>query len=119
MKLIDWFKNKKQLIDENSKIRKGKENVECKLRKLLEQLDEMQKKYINILEEKSGQFDLYIKYQNQCENLIKEKKELKKQFAEKNEKYNLLNESNDLLTKQNEKLSRKIKRMENKNEKSA
>lgn len=119
MKIIDWFKDKKQLIDENSKIKKGKESVENKFNLMLEDLDDIQKKYINILEQKSEQFDLYIKYQNQCDELTKEKRELKKQLAETNEICNSLTDSNDNLTKQVEKLERKIKRLENKNGKTA
>ena len=118
MKMFDYLKDKKQLIDENSKIKKGKESIENKINLILEDLDDIQKKYINILEQKSEQFDLYIKYQNQCDELTKEKRELKKQLAETNEICNSLTESNESLIKQIEKLERKIKRMEKQNDKS-
>ena len=60
MKFIDWFKNKKQLIDENAKIKKGKENIESKFNQMLEDLDEIKSKYINLLEQKSEKFDLIV-----------------------------------------------------------
>ena len=121
MKFIDWFKNKKQLIDENAKIKKGKENIESKFNQMLEDLDEIKSKYINLLEQKSEKFDLYIKYLNQCDDLTKEKRELKRQLAESTEMYITLSKTNEELNKQNEKLERKIKKIEksSKNEKSA
>ena len=82
MKLFDWFNNKNSLINENSKIKKGKKEIEQKYNNLLECLEEVNKKYVNLLEQKSEQFDLYVKYQKLCEEFSKDKKDLKKQLAE-------------------------------------
>ena len=105
--MIEWFRDKKQLITENSKIRNGKKEIEKKYNELLEEIDSIQKKYINILEQKSDQFDLYIKYQNQCVDLAAEKKELKKQLADKTEECSVLSEENEKLTKKITKNSKK------------
>ncbi len=118
-RLKDWFKEKNKLVDENMKIRKGKFDIEQKYNQMLEDMNEISVKYTNLLEQKSEQFDLYVKYQNQCFELTVEKKDLKKQLAETNEMCNSLTECNTDLTKQVEKLERKIKRMEKKNEQSA
>lgn len=112
MKLLDNFKEKKLLIDENAKIRKGKRDVEDKYNQMLEDIDIIQKKYTSLLEEKSDHFDLYIKYQQQCEDLSKEKRSLKKQLAETNEMCNSLTKINDEMTKTIEKLNSKITRLE-------
>lgn len=99
------FKSDKDLLNENSKMRRSKKQVES-------DYTELKDKYIELLEWKSEQFDLYINYQNQCETLMIEKRDLKKQLAEMNEKCHSLTESNEELTKQIEKMERKIKRME-------
>lgn len=114
MKLIDNFKENRELIKENSKIRKGKHNIEQKYNQALEDMDTIKKKYIDLLENKSEQFDLYISYQKQCDELAKEKRELKKQLAEANEMCNSLTDINDELSKDNDKLKRKIERLEKK-----
>lgn len=112
MRLIDWFKEKKQLIDENYKIKKGKKTIEEKYNQILDDLDEIQKKYINILEEKSEKFDLYINYQTQCEELTKDKKELKKQLADSTTIINSLKTDNEEIQKKYEKIENKIKKLE-------
>ena len=101
MKLIDWFKSKNKLIVENNIIKKSKKNVEEKYSLLFEKYSEISNKYINLLEEKSQQFDLYIKYQKLCEELSKDKKELKKQLAETQEECNSLITIKDELNKKN------------------
>lgn len=116
-RLVDWFKDKSQLVDENMKIRKGKFIVEQKCNEMLEEITEISKKYTALLEQKSESFDLYVNYQNQCDCLVKEKRELKKTLAETNEFCNSLTKINGDLTSKVEKLERKIKRMENQNEK--
>lgn len=117
MRIFSLIKEKGQLIDENMKIRKGKYDVEQKYNQLLEDIDDIQKKYTCLLEQKSEQFDLYIKYQQQCEELSKGKKELKKQLAETNEMCNSLTDVNHEMTIKIEELERKLKRLENQNEK--
>lgn len=112
MKLQDWFKEKSQLVDENSKMKKGKSKVEEKYYKALEELENINSKYTTLLEQKSENFDLYLKYQKQCEELAKDKKELKKQVAELTEMNNSLAEINSDLTANNGKLSKKITRLE-------
>ena len=52
-RFTNWFKDKNTLIDENMEIRKGKHKVEQKLNEMLETVDEIQSKYIAILEQKS------------------------------------------------------------------
>lgn len=74
MILIDLFKDKNKLSYENMKMRKCKFEIEQEKNLLQNDLRELQSKYIELLESKSEQFDLYVKYQNQCEELIKEKK---------------------------------------------
>ena len=78
MKILDIFKENMGLVKENSKMRISKKQIEYAL-------SDIQQKYINLLEWKSNQFDLYLTYQEQCENLIKDKRDLKKQLAETNE----------------------------------
>ena len=112
MKLFDWFNNKNSLINENSKIKKGKKEIEQKYNNLLECLEEVNKKYVNLLEQKSEQFDLYVKYQKLCEEFSKDKKDLKKQLAETQEEWTSLNTKNEELNKRNMRFERKIKRME-------
>ena len=119
MRFIDWFKDKTKLISENEKIRKEKNAVELKYKTLQSDYTDISKKYVGFLEQKAEKFDLYIKYQEQCEKLTEEKKEFKRQLAETNEKCTLLGETNVELTKEIEKLERKVKRLEKKNEKSA
>lgn len=105
MKILDIFKENMGLVKENSKMRISKKQIEYAL-------SDIQQKYINLLEWKSNQFDLYLKYQEQCEELIKDKKDLKKQLAETNEICNSVTDNNEILKKQIDKLERKIKRME-------
>ncbi len=119
MKFIDWFKDKAKLINENDKMRKGKNAVELKYQTLQSDYTDISKKYVAFLEQKSEKFDLYIKYQEQCEKLAEERRELKKQLAEANEKYTTLGDTNVELSRKIEKLERKIKRLEKKNEPSA
>ena len=119
MKFIDWFKDKTKLISENEKIRKGKNAVELKYKTLQFDYTDISKKYVGCLEQKAEKFDLYIKYQEQCEKLAEEKRELKKQLAEVNELCTTLNDANTEFAKKIEKLERKIKRLEKKNEQSA
>jgi len=111
MRTIDWFKSRSTLINENMKISKGKFKAENKLKEVTDKLANISIKYVDLLEQKSEQFNLYIKYQNQCVELATEKKELKKQLA-------ISNETCDELTKKIEKLERKIKRLEKQSEKS-
>lgn len=103
------FKFDKDLLHENSKMRRSKKQIES-------DYTELKDKYIELLEWKSEQFDLYINYQNQCEILMIEKKDLKKQVAEMNENCNSLEICKIDLEKQIEKLNRKIKRLEKKGE---
>lgn len=103
------FKLDKDLLHENSRMRRSKKKIES-------DYTELKDKYIELLEWKSEQFDLYINYQNQCETLMIEKKDLKKQVAEMTENYNSLELCRNDLQKQIEKLNRKIKRLEKKSE---
>lgn len=112
MTFISKIKDNFNLAKENIKIRKGKKQIEEKYNQMLEQVDEIQKKYTELLEQKGESFDLYIKYQKMCEDMAKERRELKKQLALSNEECNALNEKNDELTKQIKKVERKIKRLE-------
>lgn len=109
MRIVDVFKEKWQIIDENMKMRKGKFETEQKLIDKGRELEEINKKYINLLEEKSEQFDLYVKYQEQCVSYANEKRELKKQLAESNEKCTMLSLQNEELIKKIDKLERKTK----------
>lgn len=111
MNFINWFKDKKTLIDENMKIRKGKYDVEQKYNEMLEDLDIIEKKYIDILEQKSERFDLYIKYENQCVELARERRELKKDLALAQEEITRLSNEITKLEKENKKLERKNKKL--------
>lgn len=113
MRLVDVFKEKWQIADENMKMRKGKFEVEQKLIDKDKELEELNKKYINLLEEKSEQFDLYVKYQEQCVSYANDKRELKKQLAESNEKCTMLSLQNEELIKKIDKLERKTKTLTN------
>lgn len=92
MRIIDWFKSKSKLIDENLKIRRGKSEVEQKFNSMLEDMDDVQKKYTAILEKKCEQFDLYVKYQDKCVELANDKRDLKRQVAQLIEENNQLKE---------------------------
>ena len=118
MKLFDYLKDKQQLVDENLKLRRAKHQVEQDIDSLNKDVLEISNKYISLLEQKSDQFDLYVKYQKQCEDLSKEKKEIKKQLAESEEICNSLISKNEDLTKTINKLERKLKKIEKQNEKS-
>lgn len=113
MRIVDVFKEKWQIVDENMKMRKGKFETEQKLIDKGRELEEINKKYINLLEEKSEQFDLYVKYQEQCVSYANEKRELKKQLAESNEKCTMLSLQNEELIKKIDKLERKTKTLMN------
>ena len=111
MKFINWFKEKRTLIDENMKIRKGKYDIEQKFNAMLEDIHIIENKYTEILEQKSTQFDLYVKYQNQCVELARERRELKKDLALAQEEITRLTNENEKLTKENKKLERKNKKL--------
>ncbi len=113
MRIVDVFKEKWQIVDENMKMRKGKFETEQKLIDKGRELEEINKKYINLLEEKSEQFDLYVKYQEQCVSYANEKRELKKQLAESNEKCTMLSLQSEELIKKIDKLERKTKTLMN------
>lgn len=119
MKLIDWFKEKKELVDENSKIRKAKNVIENNLSTMQQNYNEISTKYIKMLEQKSEKFDLYLEYQEKCIELTNEKKELKKELAGNSETINELNNTIAELNEDIKKLDRKVKRLEKKNEQSA
>lgn len=114
MNVIDWCKNKSKLIDENTKIRKGKHEVEKKFNEMLEDMNEIEKKYIELLEKKSEQFDLYLKYQGECKELANEKKDLKKQLANSQERCLMLTAQNNDLSINLEKLEKKVKALTSK-----
>ena len=100
-------------------IKLAKKNTKkLKLESKLDRIDELQTKYIDLLEQKNKGFDLYIKYQEQCVELAKEKRNLKSQLAESKELCTSLTNKNEELQKQVEKLERKIKKQENANKKS-
>lgn len=111
MKLFDYFKDQEDIINEKNTICKNKKKTEKKFNQMLEDLNDITTKYTELLEQKSEQFDLYIKYQKQCEELTKEKRSLKKQLAETNEMCNSLTETNEKMSKTIEKLNSKITRM--------
>lgn len=103
MKILNYFKENIELLKENTRMRRGKKEVEIAY-------SDIQQKYINLLEWKSEQYDLYLKYQEQCEELIKDKRDLKKQFAEANEMINSLTNIKTELENQIEKLEKKVKK---------
>lgn len=111
MRFINWFKEKNTLIDENMKIRKSKHEVEQKINEMLEDLHTIEKKYVSVLEQKSEGFDLYVKYQNQCIELARERRELKRDLALAQEEIARLTNENEKLEKENKKLERKNKKL--------
>lgn len=111
MNFINWFKDKKTLIDENMKIRKGKYDIEQKFNEMLEDLHTIENKYVSVLEQKSEGFDLYVKYQNQCVELARERRELKKDLALTQEEITRLSNEITKLGKENKKLERKNKKL--------
>ena len=151
MIFIEWFKDKNKLIIENSKMRKGKKDVEKKYEEALEHLEVVLEnnkhghsdglteeevtvllqstiqnarnalanitlKYVGLLEQKSEAFDLYIKYEHQCAELTTERRELRKELAEKSEQNSALELENSQLKS---KLDKAKKKIASKNEKSA
>lgn len=90
----DWFKDKLNLANQNGRIRKSKRKIEKNYKDLVEEMSELNSKYTNLLEQKSEQFDLYLHYKKQCEELTKEKREMKKEIALLNEKVKILENKN-------------------------
>ncbi len=124
MKILNFFKNDGELLDEISKLQnekekicKAKEQVENKTSELTQELEDLQQKYISLLEEKSEKFDLYLQYQIQCKELADDKRELKKQNALLNEQLRETQQTVDSVLNDNEKLQKRLKKMEAKNEK--
>lgn len=101
--MSDWFKEKINLASQNNKIRRNKKQLEKKYILVIDEMSELNSKYIALLEEKSQKFDLYINYKTQCEELVKEKRELKRQNA-------LLAETINSQEEEILKLSKKIKK---------
>lgn len=106
MRLIDWFKSKKNLVDEKMESDKEAFKNKQNLDEVVDKLSTMTYKYIHLLEEKSEGFDLYVEYQKQCSELLTEKKELKKEVAILTEKNNTADLEIEKLTKQVEKLEK-------------
>ena len=119
MKLLDFFKNDTELLDEinnlskeNDKIQEDKNQAESKIQSLRSQLVEIQSRYLKILEQKGEQFDLYLQYQTQCEEMQKEKREFKKEIAQLKEQLTEVEKKNNALEKENKKMERKLKKLE-------
>lgn len=81
MNLINYLKEKNDLIEENAAIRKAKKQVEHKNNVFNEKILEISEKYIRLLEQKSEQFDLYIKYRDESVKLADKNREQKKEIA--------------------------------------
>ena len=77
----EWFKEKFDLVNQNRIMRTSKKQLEKKYTKVIDEINELNSKYISLLEEKSEKFDLYLYYKSQCEELVKERRELKRQNA--------------------------------------
>lgn len=111
MRILEYFKDQEDIINEKNAICKNKKKTEKKFNQMLEDLNDITTKYTELLEQKSEQFDLYVKYQKQCEDLAKEKRSLKKQLAETNEKCNSLTDINAELAEKLKRLNSKITRL--------
>ncbi len=119
MKLLNFFKNDEELLEEinglakeNDTIQEEKNQAELKIQSLKSQIVEIQSRYLKILELKSEQFDLYLKYQTQCEEMQKEKREFKKEIAQLKEQLTEMENKNNELEKENKKIERKLKKFE-------
>lgn len=69
------------LTEKNIETRKVKKQVEQIIDSLNENLLEISTKYIKLLEQKSEQFDLYVKYRDECVEFANKNKEQKKEIA--------------------------------------
>lgn len=98
----EWFKEKFDLVNQNRIMRTSKKQLEKKYTKVIDEINELNSKYISLLEEKSEKFDLYLHYKTQCEEFVKERRELKRQNA-------LLTETVNSQEQEILKLSKKIK----------
>ena len=102
MKILNYFREKNQVIGELERVKKGKRQVEEKFDEMIIETDETNKKYTLQLEKNNAL------YEEKAE-LFYKVKELKKELAEAKELIKVLQEKD----KQNE---RKIKRLSKENE---
>ena len=89
-----WYKNKRELVEENMKLR-----TEC-LKKEVdnEENREIMEKYILLLEKNADKLNILEEYYNRCALLTLEKKELKREIASLTEECKLLKNKNEELT---------------------
>lgn len=113
MRPFEYLKEKNKLIEENMEIRKQKHYIEQKFNMLNNNLNEITNKYIKLLEQKAEQFDLYVKYQNECIEYATKNREYKKEIATLKEQVkSVIEENNDLKIKL-EKTSKKASKLSN------
>ena len=114
------FSNIKRYFSEEEKeIRKAnKLKEETKKRKVAESVvkevsssyDELQEKYIKILEEKGEKFDRFLEYHDLCKTQEVQIKELKKEISENKQYETELEEERE----KNEKLEKELKKIQKK-----
>lgn len=76
--------------------------------------EELKNKYVELLEQEESSFKLVKHYQERCQVLSDEKRELKKELALANE---TINELNELLLKTDKQVKKLKKKIEEKEEK--
>lgn len=109
MSILNLFRDNEKLENENTKMRFGKKQVERRY-------NELNEKYVELLEWKSEQFDLYLDYQKRCEELTKEKRDLKRQLADTTEELKVQTDHVSILEgKLNKTKQKATKKVTNKN----
>lgn len=91
-KIVDLFDGNRELEEENTNMRIFKKKTENKYQKLLEQHQELNEKYISLLENKCSAYDRLEELQEYARGIASDKRALKRELAQKEETINELNQ---------------------------
>ena len=112
----------KDLTEDNERLErrvgevKSERDAEIEKSKEIAEHDrETQEKYVQLLEEKSEKFDLYLDYQNKAKELSDEVRRLKRELATALENEKKAEETSETFRADNEKLQKKITKLERAN----
>jgi len=112
----------KDLTEDNERLERRVEEVKSernaeieKSKEIAEHDRETQEKYVQLLEEKSEKFDLYLDYQNKAKDLSDEVRRLKRELATALENEKKAEETSEAFRRDNEKLQKKITKLEKAN----
>lgn len=112
----------KDLTEDNERLERRVEEVKSERdaeiergKEIAEHDRETQEKYVQLLEEKSEKFDLYLDYQNKAKELSDEVRRLKRELATALENEKKAEETSEAFRRDNEKLQKKITKLEKAN----